>query len=108
MGTRRRWDSDPHYPPGHPAREERNGHHLWGSRPDLPPAGRFVIYDRNRYGRVLLERIEGIATAAQWQRAHDGISDFEDQLVERGALTDHASLYRRLRCVTAFDAQPAQ
>jgi polyphosphate:AMP phosphotransferase len=67
-----------------PTEEERKYHYLWRFWRDLPPAGRFVIYDRTWYGRVLVERIEGFATAAEWQRAYDEINDFEDQLVERG------------------------
>jgi polyphosphate:AMP phosphotransferase len=67
-----------------PTEEERRYHYLWRFWRDLPPAGRFVIYDRTWYGRVLVERIEGFATPAEWQRAYDEINDFEDQLVERG------------------------
>ncbi|MGB8020836.1 MAG: polyphosphate:AMP phosphotransferase [Candidatus Nanopelagicales bacterium] len=67
-----------------PTEEERKYHYLWRFWRDLPPAGRFVIYDRTWYGRVLVERIEGFATPAQWQRAYDEINDFEDQLTERG------------------------
>jgi polyphosphate:AMP phosphotransferase len=67
-----------------PTEEERKYHYLWRFWRDLPPAGRIVIYDRTWYGRVLVERIEGFATAAEWQRAYDEINDFEDQLVERG------------------------
>ena len=50
------------------------------------PAARreVVIYDRTWYGRVLVERIEGFATPAEWQRAYDEINDFEDQMVEHG------------------------
>lgn len=67
-----------------PTEEERKYHYLWRFWRDLPPAGRFVIYDRTWYGRVLVERIEDFATPAEWQRAYDEINDFEDQLVERG------------------------
>ncbi len=67
-----------------PTEEERKFHYLWRFWRDLPPAGKFVIYDRTWYGRVLVERIEGFATPAEWQRAYDEINDFEDQLVERG------------------------
>lgn len=67
-----------------PTEDERKFHYLWRFWRDLPPAGRFVIYDRTWYGRVLVERIEGFATPAQWQRAYDEINDFEDQLTERG------------------------
>jgi polyphosphate:AMP phosphotransferase len=67
-----------------PTQEERKYHYLWRFWRDLPPAGRFVIFDRTWYGRVLVERIEGFAQAAEWQRGYDEINDFEAQLVERG------------------------
>jgi len=67
-----------------PTEEERRYHYLWRFWRDLPPAGRFVIFDRTWYGRVLVERLEGFATPAEWQRAFDEINDFESQLVERG------------------------
>ena len=71
-------------PTAAPTQEERNYHYLWRFWRDLPRAGRFVIYDRTWYGRVLVERIEGFASPAEWQRAYDEINDFEEQLVERG------------------------
>ena len=73
-------------PTAAPTEEERKYHYLWRFWRDLPAAGKFVIYDRTWYGRVLVERIEGFATAAEWQRAYDEINDFEDQLVEHGFL----------------------
>ena len=73
-------------PTAAPTEEERRYHYLWRFWRDLPPAGTFVIYDRTWYGRVLVERIEGFASDAEWQRAYDEINDFEEQLVERGYL----------------------
>ncbi len=73
-------------PTAAPSEEERRYHYLWRFWRDLPPAGAFVIYDRTWYGRVLVERIEGYATDAEWQRAYDEINDFEEQLAERGYL----------------------
>ena len=58
--------------------------YLWRFWRDLPPAGRFVIFDRTWYGRVLVERVEGFADPAEWQRAYDEINDFEAQMAERG------------------------
>ncbi|MBU3750090.1 MAG: polyphosphate:AMP phosphotransferase, partial [Mycobacterium sp.] len=46
--------------------------------------GKFVIFDRTWYGRVLVERLEGFAKPADWQRAYDEINDFEAQMVEHG------------------------
>jgi len=67
-----------------PTQDERKYHYLWRFWRDLPPAGKFVIFDRTWYGRVLVERLEGFATVGEWQRAFDEINDFEAQLVERG------------------------
>ena len=67
-----------------PTEEERKFLYLWRFWRDLPPAGRFVIFDRTWYGRVLVERLEGFAKPAEWQRAYDEINDFEAQMVERG------------------------
>jgi polyphosphate:AMP phosphotransferase len=67
-----------------PTEHERRFHYLWRFWRDLPAAGRFSIFDRTWYGRVLVERVEGFAQAAEWQRAYDEINDFEAQLVERG------------------------
>jgi len=67
-----------------PTPDERQYNHLWRFWRDLPRAGRVTVFDRTWYGRVLVERVEGFATAAQWQRGFDEINDFEEQLVERG------------------------
>jgi polyphosphate:AMP phosphotransferase len=71
-------------PTAAPTEEERKYHYLWRFWRDMPLAGRFVIFDRTWYGRVLVERIEGFAKAAEWQRAYDEINDFEQQLIDRG------------------------
>jgi polyphosphate:AMP phosphotransferase len=67
-----------------PTEEERRYHYLWRFWRDLPPAGKVVIFDRTWYGRVLVERLEGFAAPAEWQRAFDEINDFEAQMVEQG------------------------
>ncbi len=67
-----------------PTEEERKYHYLWRFWRQLPQAGRFVIFDRTWYGRVLVERIEGFAEPGEWQRAYDEINDFEAQMVDRG------------------------
>jgi len=67
-----------------PTEDERKHHYLWRFWRDLPAAGRVVIFDRTWYGRVLVERLEGFASPAEWQRAFDEINDFEAQLVEYG------------------------
>ena len=67
-----------------PTQHERQYHYLWRFWRDVPADGRISIYDRTWYGRVLVERVEGFATPAQWQRAYDEILDFEEQLTEHG------------------------
>ena len=44
-----------------PNDEERAHHYLWRFWRHLSRAGRLTIFDR-RYGRVLVERVEGFAT----------------------------------------------
>lgn len=67
-----------------PTPEEHKYHYLWRFWRDLPASGKFVIFDRTWYGRVLVERLEGFATPAEWQRAYEEINDFEAQLAEQG------------------------
>ncbi|MBI5775647.1 MAG: polyphosphate:AMP phosphotransferase [Verrucomicrobia bacterium] len=67
-----------------PTEEERAQHYLWRFWRHLPRAGMVTIYDRTWYGRVLVERVEGFATDAEWQRAFLEINDFEEQLTEGG------------------------
>jgi len=67
-----------------PSDEERAQHYLWRFWRHLGRAGRVTIFDRSWYGRVLVERVEGLASDAEWQRAYAEINQFEDQLVEGG------------------------
>jgi polyphosphate kinase 2 (PPK2 family) len=50
----------------------------------LPRAGRITIFDRSWYGRVLVERVEGLTPAAEWRRAYAEINALEDQLIAHG------------------------
>jgi polyphosphate:AMP phosphotransferase len=67
-----------------PTDEERQHHYLWRFWRHLSRAGRVTIFDRSWYGRVLVERVEGFAKKAEWQRAYAEINEFEEQLVEHG------------------------
>ena len=67
-----------------PTEEERAHHYLWRFWRHLPRDGRVTIFDRSWYGRVLVERVEGFAAPAEWERAYLEINDFEEQLVEHG------------------------
>ena len=67
-----------------PNDEERVRHYLWRFWRELPRAGHLCIFDRSWYGRVLVERVEGLASETQWQRAYREINEFERELTEAG------------------------
>lgn len=69
-----------------PTDEERSYHYLWRFWRQIPRRGRFTLYDRSWYGRVLVERVEGLASERAWHRAYKEINDFEGQLVAHGAI----------------------
>src|SRR5215510_12902651 len=69
-----------------PTDEERARHYLWRFWRHLPRAGRMTIFDRSWYGRVLVERVEGFATEAEWRRAYAEITSFEEHLLTHGLL----------------------
>lgn len=73
-------------PVGAPNDVERARHYLWRFWRRLPRAGFMTVYDRSWYGRVLVERVEGIAGPGEWQRAYEEINDFEAQLLGYGAV----------------------
>ena len=45
-----------------------------------------AIFDRTWYGRVMVERIEGFCTEAEWKRAYKEINDMERDLTDAGAI----------------------
>lgn len=65
-----------------PTEEERAQPYLWRFWRHLPQRGFVTIFDRSWYGRVLVERIEGFASRADWMRAFGEINEFESQLDE--------------------------
>jgi len=69
-----------------PTEEERAQHYLWRFWRHLPRAGRVTIFDRSWYGRVLVERVEKFCSDQDWMRAYHEINDFEEQLMEGGAV----------------------
>ena len=69
-----------------PTDEELAHHYLWRFWRHIGRAGHVTIFDRSWYGRVLVERVERFARPDEWQRAYDEINDFEEQLVDHGAV----------------------
>ena len=74
------------WPIAAPTAEEKAHHYLRRFWQRLPAAGEIAIFDRSWYGRVLVERVEGFATEAEWRRACDEINEFESQLAASGTL----------------------
>ena len=66
-----------------PTEEERAQPYLWRFWRHVPRHGRFVIFDRSWYGRVLVERVEGFCSEADWMRAYTEINDFEQELARQ-------------------------
>jgi polyphosphate kinase 2 (PPK2 family) len=69
-----------------PKGEDAEKHYLYRFWRRLPVKGQIGIFDRSWYGRVLVERVEGFCTVAEWQRAYGEINDFEWQLTEFGSI----------------------
>ena len=65
-----------------PSDEEAAHHYLWRFWRHIPRAGHMTLFDRSWYGRVLVERVEGLTPPARWQAAFGEIRDFERQLVD--------------------------
>lgn len=65
--------------------DEEGAHpYLWRFWRHLPRHGRFALFDRSWYGRVLVERVESYATPEVWGRAYREINEFEEQLTSSG------------------------
>lgn len=67
-----------------PSDEEKAHHYLWRFWRQLPRPGYVTVYDRSWYGRVLVERVEGMTPRQDWERAFLEINNFEEQLTEYG------------------------
>lgn len=72
------------YPISAPTAEEKAKHFLWRFWSKLPGPNEIHIWDRSHYGRVLVERVEGYCSEAEWRRGYDEINEFESQQVEIG------------------------
>jgi polyphosphate kinase 2 (PPK2 family) len=67
-----------------PTDDEKRHHYLHRFVPALPGWGGMAVLDRTWYGRVLVERVEGFATEAQWRRAYGEINEFERSMADEG------------------------
>lgn len=73
-------------PIGAPNDIERAHHYLWRFWIKIPKAGHISIFDRSWYGRVLVERVEGLCTEMQWKRAYREINEMEKHLINFGTI----------------------
>lgn len=73
-------------PVASPTAEEKEHHHLWRFWKNLPKNGDIRIFDRTWYGRVMVERLEGFCTEAQWKRSYEEMNLFEQELTDAGAV----------------------
>ncbi|PWG64382.1 polyphosphate kinase 2 family protein [Sediminicurvatus halobius] len=71
---------------GPPDPRDQAKHYLYRFWQRLPAPGELVIFDRSWYGRVLVERVEGLARPAEWRRAYREINDLERTLVDDGVV----------------------
>ena len=71
-------------PIGPPTDEELRHHFLWRFQPWIPGLGQMTIFDRSWYGRVLVERVEGLIERATVDRSMREIVEFERSLVDNG------------------------
>lgn len=85
-----------------PEQYELRRPYLWRFWTKLTETNEITIFDRSWYGRVLVERIEGFAKPAEWQRAYDEINRFEKDL------TDNQTVVIKLWLAISKDEQEAR
>ncbi len=71
-------------PIGTPTDEEQRHHFLWRFWPHLPGRGGMTVFDRSWYGRLLVERVEGLIDHDTVRRSAHEIVEFERSLVDNG------------------------
>jgi polyphosphate:AMP phosphotransferase len=69
-----------------PTDEEKAHPYLWRFWRHIPRRGNFAVFDRSWYGRVLVERVEGLCSPWDWQRAYGEIADLEDEMTASGVV----------------------
>ena len=69
-----------------PSALELAHYHMWRFWSVFTKAGHIAVFDRTWYGRVLVERIEGLCQPEEWKRAYSEINDMESQWRRYGAV----------------------
>lgn len=95
-----------------PEGDDKYHHYLWRFwRRLIPPDEKQItVFDRSWYGRVLVERVEGLTPKRDWMRAYREINDFERQLTDAGIMLAkfwlHISEDEQLRRFEAREKTP--
>lgn len=78
------------FPIAAPEPHESRHPYLWRFWSKLPTAtnssANITLFDRSWYGRVLVERVEGLLRAGEWQSGYQEINRFERDLISGGAI----------------------
>jgi AMP-polyphosphate phosphotransferase len=89
---------------------EQRHHFMWRFWGKVPGWGGMVVFDRSWYGRVLVERVDGLASRDEWMRAYEEINQFERSLTTEGTvlikLWLHISADEQLRRFEARSNDP--
>ncbi|HWD95235.1 MAG TPA: UDP-galactose-lipid carrier transferase [Acidimicrobiales bacterium] len=72
------------HPVGPPTEEELRHHFLWRFQEVLPGTGEMTVFDRSWYGRLLVERVEGLINERAAERSAKEIVQFEHMLTNDG------------------------
>jgi AMP-polyphosphate phosphotransferase len=93
-----------------PRGEEKSHHYLWRFWRVLPRAGHLGIFDRSYYGRVLVERVEGLIAEDEWRRAYREINELEAHQASYGMVIRkfwlHISKEEQLRRFRSRERDP--
>ncbi len=73
-------------PVGPPNDNEKAHHYLWRFCEGIPKVGHITIFDRSWYGRILVERVDGLCSEDEWKRAYKEINEFENIIKGTGAI----------------------
>jgi polyphosphate kinase 2 (PPK2 family) len=83
---------------------------LWRFWMNIPRYGQIAIFDRSWYGRVLVERVEGLTPMPEWIAAYEEINQFERTLADDGTVFIkfwlHISKEEQLRRFIELSTQP--
>jgi polyphosphate kinase 2 (PPK2 family) len=76
------------FPIAAPKGEDATHHYMYRfwRRLRPPDEKQILIFDRTWYGRVMVERVEGFCTEAEWKRAYREINEFERLLADYGMI----------------------